>query len=111
MTFDAYQFERIVKHYHKPDYKQITDYTKVVENKTTTVVDGETIYVFEAPGQTIYLNEEGYPITIGKQMSDAENNQYLYKWYNTPDATYYYVAPYEWKRTSLPHLEIDEEED
>ena len=102
MTVTDEDYEHIVEHYHKPDYRAITDYEKVVQNKTTTSLDGDTIYIFEPPGQTIYLNEEGYPVNIGSQKVDTTNNLYFYKWNNDPnveeDTAYEYVAPYEWKK-------------
>lgn len=117
MTVSDEYFEHIVEFYHKAEYRAITDYEKVVANKTTTSLDGETIYVFEAPGQTIYLNGDGYAVTIGKQMVDREHNQYLYKWGDYNSSTFDYVGPYEWLRTDqtspepVPAPDEDEEEE
>ena len=106
MTLPDTDYEGIVQHYHKPAYRQITDYSKVVANKTTTTLDGNTIYVFPAPGQTIYLGEDGYAVTMGNQKVDPEKNIYYYRWNLDPnieeDTAFEYVTVYEWKNTSLP---------
>lgn len=107
MTVSDEYFEHIVEFYHKAEYRMITDYEKVVENKTTTTLDGETIYVFEAPGQTIYLNEDGYAVTIGPQMVDGEHNQYLYNWHYPNGSDFDYVGRYEWMKRSKDQLEED----
>lgn len=115
MTLDDEAYALIVKHYHKPSYRQITDYNEVVANKTTTTLDGDTIYVFPAPGQTIYLREDGYAVTIGNQKVDPVNDNYYYKWNLDPnveeDTAFEYVTRYEWKNTSLPHLPPIEDEE
>lgn len=97
MTLDDEDFEHIVEHYHRSIYHKITDYEKVVANKTTTSLDGETLYVFEAPGQTIYLNNEGYPVTIGNQMVDANMKAYYYR--RNANEDFEYICPYEWLKT------------
>ena len=101
---DDETLEHIVEFYHKPELRAITDYEKVVENKTTISVDGETILVFEPPMQRIYLTTEGYPIDIGNQRVDINKNIYYYRWNMDPnveeDTAFEYVAPYEWLRTN-----------
>lgn len=98
MTLSDEDFEHVVEYYHRSVYRQVTDYSQVVASKTTTSLDGETLYVFEPPGQTIYLTGEGYPVTIGNQMVDANMKAYYYR--RNTNEEYEYICPYEWFRTN-----------
>lgn len=101
----------IVEFYHIPELRQVTDYEKIVANKTVITVDEQTIYVFDAPKQKIYINsEDGHAITYGPQMVDGEHNQYLYKW-DPNSTTYEYVNPYEWIKTKQPWQDWDDPEE
>ena len=90
-----------LKHYHKVEYQKVTDYEKVISNRTSLTVDGTTVYRYDCPMQTIYLNGQHYPITYGNQRVDED---YYYYNFNDPSMTsddvdfYTYKVKYEWKR-------------
>lgn len=107
-----YAIARILKHYHNPGYREITDYDKVVELGVPLEVEGDTIMAYPCPGQTIYINPDtGYAVTYRRQKVDVENNKYYYNFTDTDDTEddtlYEYVVEYEWKNTSLPWLDTE----
>lgn len=109
------ELEHILEFYHKPALRDITDYTKVVANHETIIVDGTTLHKFKCPMQTIYLDETGYPVTIDHQKVDTENNAYFYKWNDDPeveeDIAYEYVNRYEYMKSPQPWQPTNEEEE
>ena len=96
-----------LKHYHKTEFQIMTDYTKVILNRTELTVNNQTIYKYECPAQPIYLTEDNYPITYDKQKVDAEYYYYIFEnnlgsYGDTDDVTQYtFRVPYEWKRNSI----------
>ena len=94
----------VLKHYHKVEYQVMTDYEKVISNRTTLAVDNTTVYKYDCPMQTIYLNGQHYPITYGNQRVDED---YYYYNFNDPNMTsddvdfYTYKVKYEWKRDNV----------
>ena len=110
MTESDYSLARILKHYHKPAYREITDYDKVVTLGVPVTSDGVTFKAYPCPGQTIYLKDDGYAVTYRRQKVDVENNKYYYNFTDEDnpedeDIAYEYVTEYEWKNTSLPWLD------
>lgn len=98
------EVEAALRHYHKQDFQIFTDYEKVFKNRTSLVVDNQTIYKYDCPMQTIYLNSDNYPITIGNQKVDANYYYYIFDHNlgagDVEDVTQYtYKVKYEWKRT------------
>ena len=112
MNVDDFVVSRILRFYHKPELRQITDYEQTVTLGTEITVNGETIMSYPCPMQTIYLNENGYPITYDRQKVDPEKNAYYYKFTDEDvddDIAYEYICQYEWKRYHpVPH-DIEEE--
>ena len=105
MTLDVYTVSHILEHYHKPGYRIITDYEKVVANAEELTENGMHLTKYECPGQTIYLNDEGYPVTIDRQKVDIEKNAYFYRWTDEDvdeDVAFEYVAPYEYMKNETP---------
>ena len=105
-----YAIARILKHYHKPGYREITDYDKVVELGVPLEVEEDTIMAYPCPGQTIYINPDtGYAVTYQRQKVSSEDDAYYYAWIEDydpeDDMSYEYVTTYEWKNTSLPWLD------
>lgn len=94
----------VLRFYHKVEYRGTVDYGKVVENRTTLTVDGDTLYQYNCPLQTIYLDDTNYPVTYGRQKVDED---YYYYDFSTesvdPDFVdqYTYRVPYEWKREEV----------
>lgn len=91
-----------LKHYHSPRYHGITDYKKVINNRTEITVNDTLLYKYPCPCQTIYLNSEHYPITYNKQH--VIEDKYYYDF--NPDTediagTYEEIGTYEWKRTQV----------
>lgn len=116
MNVDDFVISRILRFYHKPELKDITDYETVVTLGEEIIVDGEPIMKYPCPMQTIYLNEDGYPIDYERQRVNSELNAYYYKFTDDDeveeDVAYEYVCPYEWKRYDpLPHDLLDDEEE
>ena len=104
MTLDDDTIAHILEFYHKPEYRQITDYEKVVQLGTPITVDGEQCMQYPCPAQLITLNEDGYAVTTGKQRVSEEQNAYWYNWYNddtSDDMSYEYVGPYQWLKTKV----------
>lgn len=91
----------ILFHYLKPEYRRLCDFETVIQERNTLTVDGETVYAYECPCQTIYLNTENYPITYGKQLVDIEDDGYYYQFVedDTINTVMDRVTSYEWKRT------------
>ena len=98
--------ESVLMYYHKTEYNSITDYDKVIDHRVEMQIDGQTIYKYNCPAQTIYLDTNHYPITYDKQKVD---NEYYYYCFDDIDDEitdddidrYKYKIPYEWKRTSI----------
>ena len=91
----------ILRFYHHRDYRSITDYEKAYNNRVELKVNEDTVYRYDLPFQTIYLNSENYPITLGDQL--VQDNKYYYNFddeeTDTDDPTgYTYICRYEWKR-------------
>jgi hypothetical protein len=104
MTLSDDTIAHILEFYHKPAYRQITDYEKVVQLGTPITVDGEQCMQYPCPAQTITINSEGYAVTTGKQRVSEEQNAYWYNWYNddtSDDMSYEYVGPYQWLKTRV----------
>lgn len=102
MQKNHYELEHILEHYHKPALRRVTDYEKVVDNAEEIEVNGDTLHKYTLPAQTIYLNEEGYPVTYENQKVDIPQNAYFYRWNTDPeveeDIAFEYVAPYEYMK-------------
>ena len=95
-----------LKHYLQTNFQLITDFTKVIQNRTELEVEIDnttmTLYKYECPGQTIYLDNTHYPWTYDNQL--VVNDEYLYDFNednleDTP-GTYTYINTSEWQRTS-----------
>lgn len=91
-----------LQHYHKPDYQIMTDYEKVIENRKELTVNGNILYQYNCPLQTIYLDESNYPISYKNQRVEGD---YYYYYFGDdevdPDVDtdkYSYKVDYEWKR-------------
>lgn len=102
MQKNHYELEHILEHYHIPLFRRVTDYGKAVDNVEEVTVNGVTLYKYTIPAQIVYLNEEGYPVTIDHQRVDIEKNAYYYKVNDDPsvdeDIAFEYVAPYEYMK-------------
>lgn len=78
MTLTTDEIETIKSalwHYHLNKYHRITDYNKVVENREQ--VD-ENIYYYPCPLQDVYLDNDAYAVTYGRQSV-------YFKYYNEDD--------------------------
>ena len=67
MTLTREETEKIATalfHYHRNRYRRITDYYKVITQRTEVA---EGIYKYPCPVQDIYLDEECYAVEHGKQ--------------------------------------------
>lgn len=111
---DDFVVSRILRHYHRGDLRQITDYDKVVANGEVITENGTTLHKYRCPMMTIYLTDDGYPVDIDRQRVDIEKNAYYYKFTDDEeipdDIAYEYVNPYEWKRFHpIPHPDEEEE--
>lgn len=101
MTLTNEQIEEItypLKHYHLTKYHEVTDYEKIIQNRTE--IQDETIgtiYKYECPNQDIYLDENNYAVTYDKQhviTTYYDDNDFII---NTPDTT----APAEYARVEV----------
>jgi hypothetical protein len=94
--------ETALRHYHKEEYQTVTDYQKVIDNRTELTVDGVTLYKYDCPLQTIYLKEDNYPVTQGNQKVDSTYYYYTFSGSNIDPEhdvdKYTYKVSYEWKR-------------
>jgi hypothetical protein len=94
--------ETALRHYHKEEYQTVTDYQKVIDNRTELTVDGVTLYKYDCPLQTIYLKEDNYPVTYGNQKVDSTYYYYTFSESNIDPEhdvdKYTYKVSYEWKR-------------
>ena len=95
-----------LKHYLLPEYALITDFDKVVDNREELIIDvngeSKTLYKYPCPIQTIYLDLNNYPYTIGNQR--VVNDEYYYNFEEDVESvetaeTYTYINTTEWKRT------------
>jgi len=106
----------VLEYYHRIDYRATSDYLQTAHarsvNAEATQKYGETIYEYNCVAQTIYLNEEHYPVTWGEQYVDSEQKWYMYNFndeldasdlYNTDDDSdnFEYKIPFEWKRLEV----------
>lgn len=95
----------ILTHYLRWDLRICCDFETVIKNRKTLTVGGVTVYEYPCPGQTIYLKEDNYPITYGRQR--VKGNRYQYNFRDeegdpsVSDDLYTDVARYEWKRNSI----------
>ena len=121
MEKTAYELEHILEHYHKPELRRVTSYTKAVANQEEITVNGTTLYKYTLPMQTIYLNNTGYPVTYDNQKVDTAKNAYYYRWNLDPevdeDVAFEYLCPYEYMKgedyvppDSDDYLDEEEEE-
>lgn len=111
MNVDDFVISRILRFYHRPDLRQITEYENIVHLGEEITVNGESCMAYPCPMQTIYLNEDGYAVTHERQKVDTEKNAYYYKFTDedvADDIAFEYICPYEWKRYNpLPHDEVE----
>ena len=107
---DDDQLAHILKFYHRPIYREVTDYYAALDTIEEITTNNTTIYQFTLPFQNVYLDEDGYAVTYNEQR--VEDNQVEYK--NESDEYYEYIAPLEWKKTTLPgspYWDTEEEEE
>lgn len=91
-----------LKHYLRNEYMGLCDYDYVIENREEILIEyGEVIYKYNCPCQTIYLDIDGYAVNYDKQHIIEENYYYDFNTDNTGAGTYTYIAPLEWKRSSI----------
>lgn len=88
----------VLRHYLLPKYRRLCNYEEVIENRTTITVDGETIYVYHCPCQTIYLDSDAYAIDYEEQEVDKKGNVFLYQDGTTDMGD---IVRWEWKRSSI----------
>ena len=90
-----------LKHYLKNEYIGLCNYDHIIENREEIKIEyNETIYKYNCPCQTIYLDIDGYAVNYDKQH--IINEEY-YDDFNTNEegaGTYTYIAPLEWKRNN-----------
>lgn len=93
----------VLNHYLSNEYKILSNYEIIIDNRREITVHGETIYAYDCPCQTIYLDENLYAVTYDRQK--VEDDKYYYNFTsiesnpNMKDI-YTYIAPYEWKRST-----------
>lgn len=99
-----------LQYYLNDLYKEICDYETVIRNRKTTTIDvggiPQTVYIYECPCQTIYLNSLHYPVSYGRQH--IMNNDYYYDFNEYNDeidqaGTYTRVNDCEWHKTLPEH--------
>lgn len=99
-----------LKHYLYEWYKDICDYETVIRNRKEIIIDVNgvetTIYAYECPCQTVYLNSLHYPMSYGRQH--IVNDEYYYDFNIVEDddagedaGTYTYINTTEWKKTDI----------
>lgn len=95
-----------LKHFLKNEYHMITDFNKVIDNRQEITVDvnneTKTLYMYQCPCQTIYLDINNYPYSYDKQH--IINDEYYYDFAEDADdvdtaGTYTYINTTEWQRT------------
>lgn len=78
-----------LQHYLKQEFVLITDFEKVIDNRTEITENEETIYEYPCPCQTIWLDTNNYAITYGKQHIIStfydENGDIIYDENNMPE--------------------------
>lgn len=92
------QIKNILKHYHRPVYREVTDYTQALNTLEEITINNKTIYKFTVPFQYIYLDSNGYAVTY-KEQTVQDNNVY-YK--DSTDDYMEYINKYEWLKPPFP---------
>lgn len=115
MNVDDFVISRILRFYHRPEMRPVTDYPRIVTLGEAVTVDGVSCMEYPCPMQTVTLNMDGYPVDTERQKVDIEKDAYFYKFTDDEDVeedtAFEYVCPYEWKRYHpLPH-DIEEEDE
>lgn len=85
----------ILEFYHRPVFRDATDYDYAVTTETEVTSNGNTYYQYTVPGQIIYIDETGYAVTYGEQK--VEDEKVYYK--RDSDDFFEYISKYEWART------------
>ena len=91
----------ILRYYHKPEFRGITDYRTAVLNRKEI---SEGIWEYKCPCQTIYLNNEHYAVEYGRQHTNGGYYSYDFNTYENNNEeelpyTYDILTKLEWKRT------------
>ncbi len=88
--------------------RRITDFKQVINDREALTVAGKTIYKYECPVQTIYLNEDGYAVNYEKQIitSDEYGIMQYYYLFITGDPERValeaeHITRWEWKRNFI----------
>ena len=97
--------EVVLTHYLRWDLRICADFETIIAHRKTLTVNGVTVYEYPCPGQTIYLKEDMYPITYGKQRVKGDRYQYNFMDEtgdpSEADDLYTDIARYEWQRNSI----------
>lgn len=95
MTVDSDTLAHILQFYHRPCYREITDYSYAVTTEEEIVDGNNTYYKYTVPAQNIYLDEDGYAVTYAEQKVEDEKVYYL----RDGDEFYEYINRYDWERS------------
>ncbi|RAP51130.1 MAG: hypothetical protein BZ138_05990 [Methanosphaera sp. rholeuAM270] len=93
-----------LKHYHLNMYHHITDYERVIANRSEV---SSGVFEYPCPGQNIYLDSTYYAVTYGRQRVDTNADAYYYNFsdINADSSTdtdlFEWLATYEWKRSNI----------